>query len=163
MVSSLDKSPITTGITSSDLQVIIAELYKATKTLENRNIADLTPSLTEMKFDEFLNLQKTYCIESGYECVPADFYSKVGFALQTMGREPINGLRHPPDGGTNGWYIWCGQSYSTEPDFFSPLHTIHLNEYCPQIMKFLGLPPGFRFMLAADWIDVWFDAKLLLI
>ncbi|WP_432444553.1 immunity protein Imm33 domain-containing protein [Rhizobium leguminosarum] len=27
---------------------------------------------------------------------------------------PLNGLRHPPEAGTNGWFIWGGE-YSTDP------------------------------------------------
>jgi hypothetical protein len=74
---------------------------------------------------------------------------------------PINGLRHPVVGETSGWYIWCGRIFSDAPDFFAPLHTFHLYEDYPEIAHLLGLPPGYRFLLAGDSLDVWFDASLL--
>ena len=61
----------------------------------------------------------------------------------------------------NGWYIWCGEEFSVEPDFVSPLHTRHLLESHPEITKFLGLPPGSRFLVAGERQDVWADESLL--
>jgi|HubBroStandDraft_6_1064221.scaffolds.fasta_scaffold2111943_1 hypothetical protein len=87
--------------------------------------------------------------------------SKLGFALSTKGLTPMNGLRHPPQGDTNGWYLWCGEEYSDAADFFQPLHTRHVYEDYPQVVKLLGLPPGYRFLLVGDYLDVWYDASLL--
>jgi hypothetical protein len=73
----------------------------------------------------------------------------------------MNGLRHPPIGETSGWYIWCGGIFSDAPDFFVPLHTYHLYDDHPQIVDLLGLPPGYRFLVAEGILDVWYDASLL--
>jgi hypothetical protein len=86
--------------------------------------------------------------------------SKVGIALETLELAPLNGMRISPDPGTCGWYIWGGE-YSAAPDFFQPLHVAHLQEQCPQVLPYLGLAPGWRFLLAPDHEDVWFDLKLL--
>jgi hypothetical protein len=52
-------------------------------------------------------------------------YSKLGIALNVRdGVLPINGLRHPQNADTNGWYIWAGETFSTEADFFEPLQFI---------------------------------------
>ncbi len=65
---------------------------------------------------------------------------------------------------STGWYIWSNERFSEEPDFFVSLHTIHLREgRCPEIVKYLGLAPGWRFLIAPGWEDVWFDPKLLMI
>ncbi|WP_455710522.1 immunity protein Imm33 domain-containing protein [Rhizobium brockwellii] len=53
---------------------------------------------------------------------------------------PLNGLRHPPEAGTNGWFIWGGE-YSTDPEFFKPIHVSHLKETCPAVTPHLALPP----------------------
>jgi hypothetical protein len=74
---------------------------------------------------------------------------------------PINGLRHPEVGDTCGWYVWAGESFSEDPGFFQPLHVDHLAEWCPEIMPYLGLAPGWRFLTTGDCVDVWFDKKLL--
>ena len=100
--------------------------------------------------------QMALCRRYGREFVPCPSDSKMGLALQTPGKAPINGLRHRPAAGTNGWYISAGD-YSSEKDFFKPLHTSHLPQRLPQVVRFLGLPPGSRFLLAGDHVDVWFD------
>jgi hypothetical protein len=114
-----------------------------------------------MTYDEIENQQCSVCKNYGTEWVPAEPNSKVGFAIQTQGQVPVNGLRHPSEGDTNGWYLWCGPELSSAPDFFSPLHTRHLIERCPEAMKYLGLPPGYRFLIAGNHVDVWYDESLL--
>ena len=91
---------------------------------------------------------------------PADL--KVGVSRSVRdGVLPLNGLRHPPQGDTTGWYIWAGGEPSAEADFFVPLHVAHLQEWCPDVMRFLALPPGYRFLVAGDTEDVWEDPALL--
>ncbi|MDT8069217.1 MAG: hypothetical protein ROO76_13710 [Terriglobia bacterium] len=104
--------------------------------------------------------QRAVCARYGREFVACSPESKVGLAIETLGRKPINGLRHPPTDATNGWFIWSGE-YSSSPDFFAPLHTSHLEQRLPQVIDFLGLPPGSRFVLADDYADVWCDESLL--
>lgn len=74
---------------------------------------------------------------------------------------PINGMRHKPSGDTSGWYIWAGDELSEDENFFQPLHAEHLNECCPDVEKYLGLAPGWRFLIAPRYEDVWFDPSLL--
>ncbi|MFV1010082.1 DUF4262 domain-containing protein [Bacillus cereus] len=74
---------------------------------------------------------------------------------------PINGLRMSPEGDTTGWYIWAGEEMGLDPDFFVPLHVQHIDEWAPAIKKYLGLPPGWRFLVAGDYEDVWYDPNLL--
>jgi hypothetical protein len=50
---------------------------------------------------------------------------------------------------------------SEEKDFFVPLHVEHLGEWCPQVLSYLGLPPGWRFLIAPDYEDIWEDRSLL--
>jgi len=88
--------------------------------------------------------------------------TKVGIALTTLGRVPINGMRVPATESTNGWYIWCGGEPSQDDDFYQPLHIEHLPEYLPQVVEYLSLPPGYRFLIDGnDYEDVWLDEKLL--
>ena len=111
--------------------------------------------------NQFGDVQRKLCDEHGVASVATDLNSKVGFALETQGRLPINGLRHPPTHDTSGWYIWCGEDLSADADFFAPLHVRHLPERCPEATRFLGLPPGYRFLVAGDHVDVWLDEALL--
>ena len=63
----------------------------------------------------------------------------------------------------NGWYLWSGEQFPSADDAFSPVHPHHLIHLRPEVIKFLGLPPGYRFLLADDVVDVWFDPSLLTI
>ena len=104
----------------------------------------------------------TVCARNGVDPVVPDGGSKIGLALSTLGRLPINGFRHRPEKGTNGWYIWCGEEFSEDPDFFSPLHVEHLPKYLPEFVKYLDLPPGYRVLTdASGYEDVWLDESLL--
>ena len=88
--------------------------------------------------------------------------TKLGVALSTLGLLPINGLRHLPSEGTNGWYLWCGESLGDADDFFASLHMEHLSDHLPQVLEYLDLPPGYRFQIDGQgYEDVWFDAQLL--
>jgi hypothetical protein len=92
---------------------------------------------------------------------PPDNMQKLGISKSALqGEIPINGLRHPPENGTSGWFIWSGE-WSDAPDFFLPMHLSHLPEHCPAAVPFLALPPGWRFLAAPGYRDVWFDENLL--
>jgi|SRR5580704_8853259 hypothetical protein len=86
----------------------------------------------------------------------------IGFAPSTAGLMPINGLRHPVTLGMSGWYIWCGESFSESGDFFAP-HSVPALFYkgVPGAGRLLRLPVGYRFLLAGDYVDVWYDERLL--
>jgi hypothetical protein len=128
---------------------------------QNRNSDYVSNNRITLTNSDIATLQDSLCKERGYGSVLTSLDSKLGFAITTQGRVPINGLRLVPTGYTNGWYIWCGEELSQVPDFFAPLHTLHLLERCPETIPFLGLPPGCRFLLEGDHIDVWYDESLL--
>jgi hypothetical protein len=108
------------------------------------------------------DLQKRVCRKFGANFLECDQSSKIGTSRDFDPRHlPINGLRHPPEGDTTGWFIWSSEAFSDAPDFFVPLHAFHLHERCPEILKYLGLAPGWRFLVAPDYEDIWFDANLL--
>lgn len=110
--------------------------------------------------DEFTQSQIEVC--KRYNAVPlaAPLNLKVGIS-QTVreGHIPLNAIRYFPVGDTTGWYIWAGEDYSEDPDFFRPLHVQHLVDWCPSIVSYLQLPPGWGVVLAQGYEDVWFDEK----
>jgi hypothetical protein len=89
--------------------------------------------------------------------------SRVGVARNLRERDnwPLNGLRHPPEKETCGWYLWRGEQLPQTDDFFLPLHVAHLADWAPDVLPLLALPPGWRFLLAPEHEDVWYDEKLL--
>jgi hypothetical protein len=109
-----------------------------------------------------MKTQEDTCSTYGASYFPSPLHLKVGIARNVKdGLLPINGLRLRPEEGTTGWFIWAGSELSQDPDFFVPLHVSHLDEWSPRIMKFMGLPPGLRFLIADDYEDVWEDKTLL--
>jgi hypothetical protein len=102
------------------------------------------------------------CREHGAAYTPLGPMDKLGISTNlASGQQPLNGLRHTPSEGTSGWYLWAGETLSDSRDFFEPVHFLHLNDICPEVMPYLSLPPGWRFLLAGEYVDVWFDESLL--
>jgi len=107
--------------------------------------------------DEQIRLCQKY--QADYWALDLD--SKIGVSMNLLSGElPINGLRHRPEGDTNGWYLWAGEVPQPDADFFQPLHARHLIEKSPRLLRYLGLPPGWRFLIAREYEDIWYDETL---
>ena len=107
-------------------------------------------------------IQAEICRRSGAKPFPTPDDLKVGIALNVRdGIQPLNGLRCHPEGDTSGWYLWAGEEWSNDPNFFAPLHIHHLPLWAPAVIPYLLLPPGWRFLIAPEHEDVWFDEQLL--
>src|SRR5436190_1541333 len=98
------------------------------------------------------HLQQELCHQHNASYVEAADESISGLAISTEGLLPLNGLRHPLTQDASGWFIWCGQAFSEKDDFFQPTHTRHLYEKYPLIAPLLGLPPGYRFLQAGEYV-----------
>jgi hypothetical protein len=135
-------------------------IMKVYKTATELGVASLifSDEIT-MNIDEQKAVCKKYC--ANY--LPVSSSLKVGISKNIQsGVKPINGLRHSIEGDTSGWYIWAGDEIPKHDDnFFVPLHISHLEEKCPLAIKFLGLPPGWRFLTDGKHEDVWEDESLL--
>ena len=106
--------------------------------------------------------QAATCARLQAEPLPPERRSKTGLAIRTKDAGwPLTGIRHLPTGDTNGWYIWWGEHRSDDPDFFDALHVEHLPDWCPEALPYLALPPGWAFVIAPGYEDVWFDEDYL--
>jgi hypothetical protein len=111
---------------------------------------------------DLYSTQRALCSRFGASYLGCDMNLKVGISKNVRdGVRPLNGLRIEPEGDTCGWYIWAGEKFSEEPDFFVPLHASHLEEWAPLVLPYLGLPPGWRFLVTDQYEDVWKDDQLL--
>ncbi len=107
-------------------------------------------------------LQRRICRRYATDFVESPPDSKIGIAQNARpGKWPLNGLRNLPEGGTSGWYVWAGETFSSDPDFFERHHVSQVSELLPLVLPYLGLPPGWRFLLAENHEDVWYDPELL--
>lgn len=106
--------------------------------------------------------QAAVCTRFNVQALAVKPEQRVGIARNVMGGlVPLNGLRYEPEGNTSGWYIWAGEELSEDPDFFAPLHMEHLAQWCPAVIPYLALPPGWRILVAPSYEDVWYDDSLL--
>ena len=53
-----------------------------------------------------------------------------------------------------GWYIWSTENFSDADDFFNVPCASHLHEVCPEILKYLGLAPGWRLTVGKQTFTV---------
>jgi len=68
---------------------------------------------------DLIKEQQLICDRFGADFLSSPSNMKVGISLNVRdGIYPINGLRHPAEGDTTGWYIWAGE-YLSDPDFLN--------------------------------------------
>ncbi len=121
------------------------------------------PILAKNYLLSVLDEQQRICSRFAAEYLEALPTHKVGLAISTLGQFPLNALRHPINDDTSGWYIWAGEILPSQDDAFQPVHVAHLADICREILPYLGLAPGWRVLLAPDYVDVWFDPQLLIL
>lgn len=105
--------------------------------------------------------QTDLCKKYGSPVVLPNYDLKIGIALDSLETMPISGVRVKPENGTDGWYIWGGE-YSSDDDFFKPVHASHVKDILPQVLPYLALAPGYKFIIDDEgYEDVWYDPELL--
>ena len=114
-----------------------------------------------------LQAQREVCLRHGVEHCPTRPDLKVAINLDGDSY-PINGLREPLDAEFDalaGWWIWNGERVESQDDFsrleWNSLHASHIASHCLDVLPYLGLPPGWRFLIAPGHEDVWEDPTLL--
>lgn len=114
--------------------------------------------------DELSSAQQALCRKYGAPWHDTPLSLKVAIARDLRsGTVPLNGMRQSRTVEASGWYIWAGEEVPRPaPEFFMHLPAVHLAEWKPRILRFLALPPGWRFLTDDDYEDVWSDPTLLL-
>ncbi|MCS3431964.1 hypothetical protein [Klebsiella sp. BIGb0407] len=98
--------------------------------------------------------QKAVCAKYNLPLSPPE--EMVAIALDSLHKSPIYGTRiELPENGTISWFIHCGE-HSAANDFYQPLHLHHLAETLPEVIKYLFLPAGAKFIIDREgYEDVW--------
>jgi hypothetical protein len=101
--------------------------------------------------------QMEICERIGSAFSPCDLNLKAGIAMSTLQQAPLQGVRVSADETTCGWYIWGGK-FSDSPDFFQSVHVAHLSDLLPSVIPYLGLSPGFKFIIDdSGYEDIWYE------
>ena len=143
-----------------DNESINYEINKANINLwRNRLLTDKDELLIHNSWNSHIENQKDICKKYNSKWRPINKKWIIGVS-KNLEKDPINGLRHPSENGTTGWFIWTGE-YQETNDFFQPMCAEHLLEKRPEIIKYLGLEVGFRFLAdKKGYEDIWYDEKL---
>lgn len=105
--------------------------------------------------------QQDICKKYGSEFFPVSDYEKVGISENVKhGARPLNGVRIVLEDGSSRWFIWGGEEMSKDKDFFLPLHYSHIGAWEKLLLPYLGLAPGWRFIITETYEDVWFDPDI---
>jgi len=114
-------------------------------------------------WEKWVEEQRALCVEHDVTWTATDRQMIVGVADNALTNQlHLNGLRLKQSDGTSGWYLWAGTELSDAPDFFKPRCAEHLLDLQPSLLKFLGLPMGYRFIFDdKGFVDIWFDPELL--
>lgn len=109
----------------------------------------------KMTWKEYEEIQRKICTKYNAKWMPTPPDHTIGLATH-LEHTPIYGIRY-----RSGWFIWSGE-YSDADDFFQPVCAAHLVDYYPKIIHYLGLAPGWAFIINRDgYEDVWFDEQYL--
>ena len=126
---------------------------------KNRLLTGQDELMSYNSWNSHIDKQKEICTTHNSTWKPINKNLNVGSSAN-LDKDPINGLRHPSEKGTTGWFIWTGE-YSEADDFFQPICAEHLLQKRQDIIKYLGLDIGFRFLADRNgYEDIWFDEKL---
>jgi hypothetical protein len=106
--------------------------------------------------DELIAEQKLLCEEVGSNYIEVRGDDVVAVAVHTLNKEPIVGLRKAPETAENvSWYIYGGELGEGE-DFFETMSIKKLQDILPEVLPYLALQEGYRFMIDFDdYEDVW--------
>ncbi len=126
---------------------------------KNRLLTGQDELMNYNSWNSHIDKQKEICTTHNSTWKPINKKLNVGVSAN-LDNDQINGLRHPNEKGTTGWFIWTGE-YSEADNFFQPICAEHLLQKRPDIIKYLGLDIGFRFLADRnDYEDIWFDENL---
>lgn len=105
---------------------------------------------------ELIAEQKLLCEEFGSNYVEVKGDDVVAVAVHSLNKEPLVGLRKAPQTDENiSWFIYGGELGEGE-DFFETMSIKKLQEILPEVLPYLALQQGFRFMIDGDdYEDVW--------
>lgn len=104
-----------------------------------------TPSREERLFEEAKEDQFWVCRHWAAPYLPTDEQALVAISrLVFAGHLPVTGKRYESNGANSGWYFSAGDRREEVTDLVNE-HAVHLATVRPDLLRYLGLPVGWRF------------------
>jgi len=102
--------------------------------------------------------QLDICQKYQSKVIPYAHNEMIAVALASLGKQPIVGERiYPRCDETISWFFHCGE-YSSETDFYQPIHIGHLKQWLPEVEDYLCLDYGYKIIIdGKGYQDVWLE------
>lgn len=131
--------------------------------IELHELKDVQNGINYYEFDlsqtiKYYNEQVTLCKEHNVIPVFPLIGQKVPMSKDIYVGSEVNGVRYNDEGHMTGWYL-TSNSYNGDISTLSVDHLYHLIKTRPEIVKFLALPPGYRFFHDSLGAEVWKDEE----
>ena len=109
---------------------------------------------------ELIAEQKLLCEEFGSTYIEVNGDDVVAVAVHTLNQDPIVGIRRIAETAENvSWYIYGGELPEGD-DFFETMSIKKLQDIIPEVLPYLALDVGYRFMIDGDdYEDVWKEGE----
>lgn len=108
---------------------------------------------------EVVNEQTLECVKIDRIPVFPTFSQMIVVSKGVFSGEEINAVRYPSPGHMTGWWLTT-DLYDGNINSLETIHYYHFAFQRPDIIKYLALPPGFRFF-SGNQSEVWFDKDAL--
>jgi len=94
-----------------------------------------------------MEAQQEVCARNGVVHVAVPQHAHVNVTSKLLeGTHFVYGLRLAPTDDRTGWFFWTEELFPPLPRF-SAIQVAEFEERWPEVIKFLGLPPGWRFVV----------------
>ncbi|TCM66441.1 hypothetical protein EC844_11341 [Acinetobacter calcoaceticus] len=115
-----------------------------------------TTVIMTLKLQDLIDEQKLLCEEFDSAYIEVKSADLVAVATKTLNQEPLVGLRKQPEGDEQvSWFIYAGE-LAADQDEFEIMTVTELEKILPDVLPYLALESGFRFMIDKDdYEDVW--------
>ncbi|MHA3892065.1 immunity protein Imm33 domain-containing protein [Acinetobacter sp. GXMZU3951] len=105
---------------------------------------------------DLITEQKLVCEEYGSKYLAVNDEDMIAVAVDSLKQDPIVGIRNQPEAGDEvSWFIYAGEHDDRE-DFFQTVAVKDLHKLLPEVLPYLALDHGYRFMIdREEYEDVW--------
>lgn len=103
--------------------------------------------------------QHMTCEKTGVDYSAPSFDQMIVISPGVIEGDPAEGVRYPSPEHMSGWWVTTDR-YDGDTKSLLTVHIQHLAVNRPDLVKYLGLPFGYRFHGPSD--DVWLDEKITL-
>ncbi|UXZ98211.1 hypothetical protein K3169_10260 [Pseudomonas phytophila] len=102
--------------------------------------------------------QHSVCSKVGADFTTSRFEQLIVISDGVLEGEASEGVRYPSPEHMSGWWITTDK-YNGDTKSLKTVHAPHLAVNRPDLVKYLGLPNGYRFHELTN--DAWFDEKVV--